>query len=119
MSVITLREALKDFLKEQGLTIDDILNSMDEKPEGIIRSLVKRVNITYEEALALERLYTSRQLNLLIFAIHLFYYVNPSGLYKGRVIIPFRNQIVGYDGRITKNGLFLIMRSLGIVPKKF
>ena len=40
MSVITLMEALKDFLREQQLTIDDILDSMDETKEDIIKSLL-------------------------------------------------------------------------------
>ncbi|MCD6563547.1 MAG: hypothetical protein J7K23_06480 [Thermoproteales archaeon] len=119
MSVITLMEALKDFLREQQLTIDDILDSMDETKEDIIKSLLKRVNISYEDAKKIEKIYSARQLNLLIFAVHLFYFVNPSGLYKGRLIIPPRDKVVDINGRITRDGLFLIMRSLGIIPTKF
>lgn len=114
---ITLREALKDFLREQGLTLDDVLSAMDEDSRGIIGSLIARASITVEEAEQLEKMYTARQLNLLIFAIHLFYYANPSGLYKGRIIIPARISVVGPDGRVTRAGLHLVMRSLGLTPR--
>ncbi len=119
MSVITLQEALLDFLKEQQLTIEDILDAMDESKDDIIKSILKRVNISYKEAEKIEKIYTARQLNLLVFVIHLFYYINPSGLYKNKLIIPPREKVVGNDGRITRDGLFLIMRSLGIIPTKF
>jgi len=116
--IILLREALEDFVREQGLTIDDVLDAMDESPEGIIESLLMRVNITEEEALALERTFTARQLNLLIFALHVFYIANPSGYYKGYVIYPPPEVVLGPDGRVTRKGLYMIIRSLGLTPGK-
>jgi len=114
--IITLREALRDFLRDVGLSLDDILSAMDEDPRGIIESLKMRVDIGEHEARRLERALTTRQLNLLIFVIHVFYYANPSGYYKGYLLYPPRELIIGEDGRVTSKGLSLVLRSLGIMP---
>jgi len=114
--VITLKEALADFLRDAGLELSDLLSAMDEDPEGIIESLMARVEIDEEEARRLERTFTARQLNLLIFVIHTFYYANPSGYYKGYLIYPPREMVVGPSGKVTREGLQLVMRSLGLVP---
>jgi len=114
--VITLREALRDFLKDAGLSLSDLLSAMDEDPEGILESLLKRVDLSEEEARRLERLFSPRQLNLLILVLHIFYYANPSGYYKGYLIYPPREAVVGPLGKITKEGLQLIIKSLGLVP---
>jgi len=113
---ITLREALKDYLRDQGLSIEDILDAMNEDPRGVIESLLKRVNISPEEAARLEEMYTTRQLNLLIFAIQLFYISTVTNYYKGFIIIPLREEVVGRDGKITRRGLSEIIRSLGLKP---
>jgi len=114
--VITLKEALEDFLKDAGLSLSDVLSVMDDDPKGILESLLKRVDISEEEAERLERTLTSDQLNLLILVLHVFYYANPSGYYKGFLIYPPYEQVVGPGGKITREGLNLVMRSLGIVP---
>ena len=114
---ISLREALRDFLKEQGLTVNDILDAMDETPELLEKSILKRVNISWKELRGLESSYTTRQLNLIVFVIQVFYLANVSGMYKNRVIIPLREEVVGSDGRVTKEGLIKIIRSLGLRPR--
>jgi len=114
---ISLREALRDFLKEQGLTINDVLDAMDETPELLEKSILKRVNISWKDLRGLESNYTTRQLNLLIFVIQVFYLANISGMYKNRVIVPLREEVVGSDGRITKEGLVKIIKSLGLRPR--
>jgi len=114
---ISLREALRDFLKEQGLTVNDVLDAMDETPELLEKSILKRINISWKELRGLESSYTTRQLNLIVFVIQVFYLANVSGMYKNRVIIPPREEIVGSDGRVTKEGLIKIIRSLGLRPR--
>ncbi|RLE93949.1 MAG: hypothetical protein DRN04_05075 [Thermoprotei archaeon] len=113
-----LREALKDFLREHNLTLEEVLSLMDEEDRDSLRaSLIKRIALSPKELDALEKNYTARQLNLLILAIQVFYLSNPSGLYKGRLIIPLRDEVVGQDGRITSKGLRLILKSLGLKPR--
>ena len=114
---ITLREALKDFLREEGLSLRDILEVMDEDPRGLIESLLKRVDIDIDQAVELERNFTSRQLNLIILALHIFYIANISGYYKGYLIVPLREEIVNKEGKITKEGLKKIIKSLGLKPR--
>ena len=114
---ITLREALKDFLREEGLSLRDILEVMDEDPRGLIESLLKRVDIDIEQAVELERNFTSRQLNLIILALHIFYIANVSGYYKGYLIVPLREEVVNKEGKITKEGLKKIIKSLGLKPR--
>ncbi|RLE64695.1 MAG: hypothetical protein DRJ47_07125 [Thermoprotei archaeon] len=114
---ISIREALKDYLRDQGLTIEDILDAMDEDPKSLLESLLKRVNLSYKEALKIEEQYTPSQLNLLIFAIQLFYITMKTNYYKGFIIIPLREEVVGADGKVTRDGLRKIIRSLGLRPR--
>jgi len=114
---ISLREALKDFLKEQGLTINDVLDAMDETPELLEKSIMKRVNISWKDLRGLESNYTTRQLNLLVFVIQVFYLANVSGMYKNRLIVPLRDEVVGPDGKVTREGLIKIIKSLGMRPR--
>ncbi|MEM1521627.1 MAG: hypothetical protein QW407_01630 [Thermofilaceae archaeon] len=114
--VITLKDALRDFLRDSGLSLSDLLSVMDEDPRGIVESLLRRVDISEEEAVQLEQRYSPRQLNLLILVLHIFYYSNPSGYYKGYLIYPPRDLVVGATGKITREGLHLILRSLGLTP---
>ncbi len=109
---VRLREALRDFLKDQGLTLDDVVSAMDEDREGIYEAFKKRVWLSEEDLKKLDRL-SSRQLNALLFVIQTFYIVNVSGLYKGRLIYPLRGKVMR-EGKLTKRGLVLVARELGM-----
>ncbi|MEM1508729.1 MAG: hypothetical protein QW291_06430 [Thermofilaceae archaeon] len=114
--LITLKDALKDFLKDAGLTLQDLLSAMNEEPSGIIESIMTRIDVDEHEAEILERLYAAKQLNLLLLVIQVFYLINPSGYYKGFLLYPPREKIIGPNGKVTKEGLKLLLRSLDIVP---
>ncbi len=117
LGYVSLRDALRDFLREQGLTIDDVLDAMDETPELLEQSILRRVEISPEDLRKLESAYTTRQLNLLVFVIQVFYLANVSGLYKNRLIVPLRDEVVGPSGKVTREGLVKIIRSLGLKPR--
>jgi len=87
---IDLRVALKNYLKEQGITLQDLLSSMDEDKEGIMDALRKRVYLTESQSRILEEKLTSKELNLLLFVIQAFYILNPSGMYRDFIIEPTR-----------------------------
>jgi hypothetical protein len=110
---ISLRMVLKDYLKEEGITVNDLLSVMDEDKEGIMEALGKRVCLTSEQRKVLERNLSSRELNLLLFVIQAFYILNPSGLYKGLTIEPVREDIMRGD-KVTFEGCKSILKSLGI-----
>ncbi|MEM1602385.1 MAG: hypothetical protein QXF59_03360 [Candidatus Bathyarchaeia archaeon] len=110
---IPLRRALKDYLKEHKITLDDLLSVMDEDKEGIMENLRKRVHLTKAQYKALERYLSSKDLNLLLFVIQAFYMLNPSGLYKGLIIEPARDDVMA-DGKVTFKGCKMILKALGI-----
>jgi len=110
---IDVKLALKDFLRDNGLTLDDILSAMDDDKEDAIEALRKRTLLSKHELEQLEREATSRQLNTLLFVIQLFYLANPSGLYKNRLIYPCRDDAVR-DGKVTAESVKQILKILGI-----
>jgi hypothetical protein len=101
---ISLRDALKDFLKEHNLTINDILEVMDEDPEGIIKALQKRTGISRSDLEELISKYGGKRVNVAIIALQVFYLNNPSGMYKGKLIIPERDEIIR-DGKVSVDGI--------------
>jgi len=114
---VTLKNALYDFLREKSISLNDILDAMDEDPIGLEESLLKRINISRDNVLKIIKNYTARQLNLLIFVIQVFYLSNYSGMYKNRIIIPLRDEVIDLNGKITKNGLRNIIKALGLKPR--
>lgn len=110
---IDLRSALKDYLKEHGVTLREILNAMDEDKDGIIEALRKRIHLTERQCKALERNLSSRELNLLLFVVQVFYILNPSGLYKGMVIEPTVDDVL-YGRKVTFEGCKMILKALRI-----
>ena len=110
---IDLRTALKDYLKEQEITLSDLLDVMDEQKEGIMEALRKRVHLTEAQSRALEENLTSRQLNLLLFVIQAFYLLNPSGTYRDFILDPTREDVI-YGDKATFEGCKMILRALRI-----
>lgn len=110
---IDLRAALKNYLKEQGITLSDLLSMMDEDKEGIMDALKKRVHLNERQSRMLEENLTSKQLNLLLFVIQAFYILNPSGLYKDLIIEPTREDVM-YGDKVTFEGCKMILEALRI-----
>jgi len=114
---VHLKKALSDLLKEYGVTVYDILDAMDEEPTGIKESFMRRVTISDEEYEILARSLSARQLNLLLFALQVFYIANVSGLYKGYMIIPTRDEVVKGIATITFEGIKKVAKALGFELK--
>ncbi|RLF16713.1 MAG: hypothetical protein DRJ66_02745 [Thermoprotei archaeon] len=114
---VPLRKALEDFLKQFDLTVEDILDAMDESKEGAIESLRRRAHLTERDIRFIEQNFTSRDINLLVFAIQVFYSPTSPGLYRNLLVIPTRDEVVGPDGKVTREGLIKIMRALGLRPR--
>lgn len=108
---IPLKKAVDDYLREQGLTVADIVKVMDEDKESIAESLGKRCAISFRTGRSLLEKLTSRQLNFLIFVIQAFYIVNVTGMYKGLIIYPKRELVVTGQ-KITEEGLRQILKAL-------
>lgn len=108
---IPLKKAVDDFLKEEGLTVADVVAVMDENKESIVESLRARCAISFRtERLLLEKL-TSKQLNLLVFVIQVFYIINMGGTYKGLIIHPRRENVVSGQ-KVMEEGLRQVIKAL-------
>lgn len=110
---VKLRDVIKNFLKENNLKLKDILEAMDEQKEGIKESLKKRTWLTDKQLNFLLQAFPSSELNYLIFVLQTFYLINPSGLYKGAIIIPKREEIIK-NGKATPNGIRLLIKELNL-----
>lgn len=108
---IPLRKALKDYLKEQGTTLSDLLGLMDEEKKGLMEALRERVQLTEQQSRLLEQTCSSRDLNLLLFVAQAFYIINPSGMYKGMVIEPTREEVM-LGEKISYEGCRAILKAL-------
>ena len=93
--------------------LKDVLDMMDEGRDSTMESL-SRISGLKEEQLSFiaERL-SYRQINLLTFALYALYLNNVSGLYKGMVLVPNREEVV-IGQRVTFNGLNMVARALGM-----
>jgi len=111
--IIPLKDVVDNFLAESGVTVEDILDAMDEEKGGIMEALAERVWLDERLARYLESRYASRQLNYLLFVLQTFYIVNMGGVYKGSLIIPLRDSVVKGD-KVTPEGLQLVLRALGM-----
>jgi len=107
---IPLRKALKDYLKEQGITLSDLLSIMDEERKGIMEALRERIQLTDQQSRFPEQTFSSRDLNLLLFVAQAFYILNPSGMYKGMVVEPTRGEVV-WGEKITYEGCRTILKT--------
>lgn len=110
---VKLKDVIKDFLKENGLDLRDIIDAMNESREDIRESLKRRTWLTKKQLSFLIQAFSVQELNLLIFALQTFYLINPSGLYKGAIIIPRREDIIR-DGKATPNGIRLLTKELNL-----
>lgn len=110
---LPVKKALSDLLREHGITVYDLLDAMDDDPTGIKESMMRRVRISEEEYKVLARSLSSQQLNLLIFVLQAFYIMNPSGLYKGYMLDPPRDDIVRGFSTITFEGVKKVAKALG------
>jgi hypothetical protein len=108
---IPLKKALKDYLKEQGITLSDLLGMMDDERKGIMEALRERIQLTDQQSRFLEQIYSSRDLNLLLFVAQAFYLLNHSGMYKGMVVEPTRDEVV-WGQKITYEGCRTILETL-------
>lgn len=114
---VQLKKALSDLLKEYGITVYDILDAMDEEPTGIKESFMRRVAMSDEEYEILSRSLSARQLNLLLFVLQVFYIGNVSGLYKGYMITPTRDEVVKGMSTVTFEGVKKVAKALGFYLK--
>jgi hypothetical protein len=110
---IRLKEAVEDLLKEQGIVLRDVLDMMDEGRDSTMESLSRISGLSEEQLSFVTERLSYRQINLLIFALYALYLNNLSGLYKGMVLVPNREEVM-IGQRVTFNGLNMVASALGM-----
>jgi len=110
---IGLREAMDDLLKEQGISLKDVLDMMDEEPTSALQSISRISDLTEEQLSTLEKGLSYRQINLLAFATYALYLSNVPGLYKGMRLVPSREEVITGQ-RVTFHGLSAVAGALGM-----
>ncbi len=109
--IVLVEDATLDLLRELGISLKDLLDAMDEDKSGILESVAARVigprraieKIVYETP--------SRVLNLALFMLQTFYIVNPSGMYKGRLIVPFWSDVMVSTTKASLSGFALLIKA--------
>ncbi len=108
---IPVKNALLDLLREQGLSINDLLEAMRLENIDVYNELKKR--LLYRDRMVevfIESL-NWRGAAILLFAVQALYIINPAGIYKGYLIIPLHDQVVFKD-KILPHGLIILAKSL-------
>ena len=98
-------------MKEFGVTPADVVAAMDEDPEGLLESLLKTVHVDRRTAERIISRMPAKHLNFAIFVAHALYLRNPSGLYKGKLIVPERDEVVRGE-KLTLEGFREMLKAL-------
>jgi len=110
---IHLKEAVEDLLKEQGIVLKNVLDMMDEGSDSTMESLSRISGLSEEQLSSIVEMLSYRQINMLTFAVYALYLNNMSGLYKGMILVPNREEVM-IGQRVTFNGLSMVARALGM-----
>jgi len=110
---IDLRDAVEDLLREQGITLKDVLDLMDEGRDSVMRSLSKTSDLDDDQLSEIESKLSYRQINMLVFVLHALYVNNPSGLYRGMTLTPRREDVM-VGQRITFEDIRAVAGALGM-----
>ncbi len=108
---ITAANALLDLLKEQGLSINDLLEAMRIEDIDVYNELKKRLLYRDKVVEAFIDGLDWRRVAILLFTVQALYIINPSGIYKGYLITPLHDQVVFKD-KILPYGLIILAKSL-------
>ena len=110
---IRLKEAVEDLLKEQGIVLKGVLDMMDEGRGSAMESLSRISGLDEERLSSIAERLSHRQINLLTFALYALYLNNVSGLYKGMILVPNREEVM-IGQRVTFNGPNVVAWALGM-----
>jgi len=108
---IPVEKALLDLLREQGITVNDLLAAMREEGIDVYGELVKRLVYPARDTVAYIYGMPWKLAALTLFALQALYIVNPGGLYKGFLLDPPR-EIVVLGDKVKPQGVVLLSTRL-------
>ena len=108
---VSVEEALKDLLREYGISLDDLLMAMREEGIDVYEELIKRIEYPSKDLIAYIYNLPWKLVALTLFTLQALYIVNPSGLYKGCFLDPPRNLIVS-GNKATRRSIIVLTTRL-------
>lgn len=107
---IPIEAALRDLLREYGVTVEDLLVAMMSENLDVYGELVKRIDRVTKDVYETIYSFPWRLVALTLFTLQAFYLANPSGLYKGYVIDPPREAVAVGDKVVFHGLMYLVNR---------
>ncbi len=108
---VPAHQALLDLLREQGITLEDLLAAMRSEGVDVYGELKKRLLYHDKMTILFIDNLDWRRAAILLFTIQSLYIINPSGLYKGFILEPPREKVV-YWYRVLPQGLIILAKEL-------
>ena len=108
---IPIEQALNDLLREYGITINDLFEAMLVEDIDVYEELLKRLETKSKDIVASIYSMPWKLVALTLFTIQAFYIVNPSGMYKGRLLDPPRESMI-VGNKVKYSGLLLLINRL-------
>lgn len=108
---IPVEKAVLDLLNEYGLSIEDLLISMESEGIDVYSELIRRIDNCSSDVVNYIYGLPWKTVALLLFTIQSLYIINPSGLYKGCRLYPLREEIVVFN-KVDFNGLIKLITRL-------
>lgn len=114
MSRIPVESALRDLLREYGITLQDLLIAMSSENVDVYEEIIKRLEVKSRDVVETVLGIPWDLAALTLFTVQAFYLTNPSGLYKGYLLDPSREEIVVGD-KIRFLGMIKLINRLKIM----
>lgn len=111
MNKLPVEKALHDLLNEYGITFEDLLVAMYSENIDVYEELIRRMEVKSKDVIETINNLPWRLAALTLFVVQALYLANPSGLYKGYLLNPSREEIVSGD-KVRFNGLIHLINRL-------
>ncbi len=109
---IPVEKALLDLLREYGTTLDDLLVAMKTENLDVYEELIKRIAMPSKDTIAYIYSLPWKLVALTLFTLQALYIVNPSGLYKGYLLDPPREQVIITNNKASHKSILVLITRL-------
>lgn len=97
MRKIPVETALRDLLREYGISLQDLLIAIQSENIDVYNELIARLEVKGRDVTETVFSIPWSLAAITLFTIQALYLMNPSGLYKGYLLDPKREEIVAVD----------------------
>lgn len=111
MNKLSVESALKDLLIEYGITFEDLFLAMYSENIDVYGELLERIEVKSRDVIETINNLPWKLAALTLFTIQALYLANPSGLYKGYLLTPSREEVV-VGNKVRFSGLLFLINRL-------